>query len=143
MSIEKKLKDYPYIMEEVNELNKEILVLQESKHDTNITTKYEVTGIGTGAISDKVGEQLVIVETYEKEIALKRQKIEQLICQKSVIEKSLEMLGHEEKTVIRMRYFQGYKWDYISRKLNKTNRAANNIKNKAVRKLDKYIVRNT
>lgn len=116
MDIKQRLYNYPYLQQEIIELNKELKIFQELRYETNITSKISPNPSGhTNEISDPTSKQIERIEDlYDKQIEITANKIEKLLQEKQCIERFLEELKPKEKRMVELRYFERKMWKEIT-----------------------------
>lgn len=123
MDIKQRLYNYPYIQQEIIDLNNELKIFQELRYETNITSKINPTpSARTNEISDPTAKQIERIEDlYDKQIEITANKIEKLLQEKQYIESFLERLEPKEKQIVELRYFENKIWKEIAKIQNEQN----------------------
>lgn len=134
MDIKQRLYNYPYLQQEIIELDKELKIFQELRYETNITSKISPNPSGhTNEISDPTAKQIERIEDlYDKQIEITANKIEKLLQEKQYIERFLEELKPNEKRIVELRYFERKMWDEIN--------LMENISKKSLYLMDKKLI---
>lgn len=125
----KKLKEYPFLNEEIKKLKEELdFFTKELKYNTKITPTYShCKGVGN-SITDKVLNQVIeIEEKFDKKIKTICLELNKCIEEKEEIDKFLKSLNLLEKRVIENKYFYKKSWEEIGRLINCSSRTAKRI----------------
>ncbi len=124
MNIERFLREYPTLGEEIMRLNKELNNLIACKEDTYNTMKAQVMSdmpkISASGENPSLVEKAVVslIDNYGHKIEYYTLMINNLMDQQQIFEKVWfmpDLLCRLEKTIIEMRYFKEFHWDLICR----------------------------
>lgn len=127
MNIERFLREYPALGEEIMRLNKELNNLIACKEETYNTMKAQVMSdmpkISASGENPSVVERTVVtlVDQYAHQIEYYTLMINTLIDQQRIFEKiwfKPDILSNIEREIIQLRMFQERPWDFIARKIS-------------------------
>jgi DNA-binding NarL/FixJ family response regulator len=120
MEVIKLLNEYPFLVERIKEIHKQIAELNEKKVEAENSLKANT--INDMPKNPNVGDPVFdlvtkILSTYVEEIAkLLNQELD-LMAQKIKTENMLKKLTPKEYTIIKLRHFEGLKFYQIARKV--------------------------
>lgn len=105
---ERTLKQYRWLLKEIQALEQE----KQCVLDTCLTRAHLCNeGRAKGGISDPVGNAIA---KYDQLQQLIDKKIDELIACRMEIERALTKLQPKERTLIRLHYFRGMKWEKVA-----------------------------
>lgn len=116
MNIENMLLEYTYIPETVQELNAELNDMLGNKDSLyGKINSAKITGMPYGTdVGDPTFETVrQIIDRYDKRVIEIRDRINELLDNKAMLEQALRYLSIEEHRLIDLRYFKGYKMNRI------------------------------
>lgn len=124
------LASYPYIKEELGWLDKELRMYEGSIYG-DCTANMDGMPRGSAA-GDAMVSKIVQLDELRKRHTQRR---ERLTADLLAREEALERLGDMERKVMRLRYFEGMKWEDICTAINYSWRQTHNYHSRALDKL--------
>ena len=141
-AIEKLLRDYPFISEDIDRLQKEIEDWQSKKNTMYGIKTAAPTGLPpSGEIQDPTYQAAVeIIDKYQKEIDRLFDRIKTLFDNQMTVNTLLMQLNRNEKHVIEARYFHRppVTWRRIAKELHYHRVTCNKIRTRALKKMAKF-----
>lgn len=133
------LKDYRFIVGRINELQKEIneLWINRNAFEEQGIKATQLTGMPKGNNTSDPVYDLVqkVFDYYIAEIELKTNELMELNIQKNKIDAAVKKLPLIEYTIISMRYFYGYDFYQIGKKIHYSKQRAWQLHNEIISKL--------
>jgi DNA-directed RNA polymerase specialized sigma subunit len=133
------LKDYRFIVGRMNELQKEIneLWINRNAFEEQGIKATQLTGMPKGnSTSDPVYDLVQkVFDYYLAEIEAKTNELMELNVQKNKIDTEVKKLSLIEYTIISMRYFYGYDFYQIGKKIHYSKQRAWQLHNEIISKL--------
>ncbi len=133
------LKDYRFIVGRMNELQKEIneFWINRNAFEEQGIKATQLTGMPKGnSTSDPVYDLVQkVFDYYLAEIETKTNELMELNVQKNKIDTELKKLSLVEYTIISMRYFYGYDFYQIGKKIHYSKQRAWQLHNEIISKL--------
>ena len=138
-AIEKLLRDYPFISEDIDRLQKEIEDWQSKKNTMYGIKTAAPTGLPpSGEIQDPTYQTAMeIIDKYQKEIDRLFDRIKTLFDNQMTVKTLLMRLSRNERYVIEARYFHRppVTWGRIARELCYDKRSCYRFKMEALKKM--------
>jgi RinA family phage transcriptional activator len=139
-AIEKLLRNYPFISEDIDRLQKEIEDWQNKKNAMYGIKTAAPTGMPpSGEIQDPTYQTAMeIIDKYQKEIDRLFNQITTLFDNQLTVKTLLARLTREERYVIEARYFQKQKpisWSKIAKAICFDKRSCYRIRSRALKKM--------
>jgi RinA family phage transcriptional activator len=139
-AIERLLRNYPFISEDIDRLQKELEDWQNKKNTMYGIKAAAPTGMPpSGQISDLTFKTATeIIDKYQKEIDRLFDRIKTLFDNQMTVKTLLARLTREERYVIEARYFQKQKpisWSKIAKAICFDKRSCYRIRSRALKKM--------
>jgi hypothetical protein len=138
-AIERLLRDYPFISEDIDRLQKELEDWQNKKNTMYGIKTAAPTGMPpSGEIQDPTYQTAMeIIDKYQKEIDRLFDRIKTLFDNQMTVNTLLMRLNRNERYVIEARYFNRppVAWGRIARELHYHRVTCNDIKIRALKKM--------
>jgi RinA family phage transcriptional activator len=140
LAIERLLRNYPFISEDIDRLQKELEDWQNKKNTMYGIKAAAPTGMPpSGQISDLTFKTATeIIDKYQKEIDRLFNQITTLFDNQLTVKTLLARLTREERYVIEARYFQKQKpisWSKIAKAICFDKRSCYRIRSRALKKM--------
>jgi RinA family phage transcriptional activator len=139
-AIERLLRNYPFISEDIDRLQKELEDWQSKKNTMYGIKTAAPTGLPpSGEIQDPTYQTAMeIIDKYQKEIDRLFDRIKTLFDNQMTVNTLLARLTREERYVIEARYFQKQKpisWSKIAKAICFDKRSCYRIRSRALKKM--------
>lgn len=141
MNIRLYLKDYPYINDQVLDLQKELNKLIRNKHEAYCTLQaMAITGVpseNNNNIYDVSNTVQILIDRFDRKIIYFTNKINALLDEKALFEKAWfsSNITNEDRTIIQLKSFEHRSWREIAKIVKYSDKQCQRLFDKAILKL--------